>query len=290
MTRWERYQLASRCAVVCGVFAAVVAALLLLDYGRRVAEDPLNAPEYLQLKQQLKDDPQNEALQAEFRALDERLREAYFNRRHFALGVPGCCWPEPQALPPWASGPRRSDRRLPHPEPVDSQDDPEETANRTGRWAVAVLAAWQRSRRSFSVRGFPSSLPSDSQQLAAWIASQQSSDQTVALGGPALPDDAAGTVTPQPGTEPDVPAVPASADQPDAADLPELPSGFPSDEELRANWPRFRGWEGLGDCRGSGADAMGCGNRRRNPLEDRGSLAGQQFTGAVGRPHLLDGG
>ena len=246
MTRWERYQLASRCAVVCGVFAAVVAALLLLDYGRRVAEDPLNAPEYLQLKQQLKDDPQNEALQVEFRALDERLREAYFNRRHFAAwgtwlllaGAAGSA-----ALGKWSATLRR---RLPNPEPVDSQDDPEETANRTGRWAVAVLAGAAAFAAIVLYTGFPSSLPSDSQQLAAWIASQQSSDQTAALGRPALPDDAAGTVTPAPGTEPDVPAVPASADQPDAADLPELPSGFPSDEELRANWPRFRGWEGLG--------------------------------------------
>jgi outer membrane protein assembly factor BamB len=288
MTRWERYQLAFRCAVVCGVFAAVVASLLLLDYGRRVAEDPLNAPEYLQLKQQLRDDPRNEALQAEFRALDERLREAYFHRRHFAAwgtwlllaGAAGSA-----ALGKWAATLRR---RLPHPEPVDSQDDPEETTNRTGRWAVAVLAGVAAIAAVALYAGFHSELPSDSQQLAAWIAGQQSSGQTAVLGTPTLPDDAAGTVTPLTVTEPDVPAVPTSADHPGAADLPELPAGFPSDEELRVNWPRFRGWEGSGTCPGTGVDAMECGNRRRNPLEDRGSVAGQQFASRVGRPHLLD--
>jgi hypothetical protein len=95
MTRWEKYVLAFRCAAVSGAFTAVVGALLLLDYGRRVAEDPLNAPEYFQLKEQLRSDPQNEAWQAEFRALDERLREAYFNRRHSRPGARGCCWAEP---------------------------------------------------------------------------------------------------------------------------------------------------------------------------------------------------
>jgi outer membrane protein assembly factor BamB len=246
MTRREQYTLAFRCAVVSGVLAAVVGILLLLDFRLRVAEDPLNSPEYLALKQQLKDDPRNEALQTSFRRLDEQLREAYFNRRQFALwgtwllfGSAVLC----AGLGKWAA---TLHRRLPHPEPVAFQDDPEETASRTGRWAVAVFGGLAIVAIIGLNVGFRSSLPSDPRQLAALIASETPPDPPDAVSPAPLTPDAADTHPAAPDTEPDRPTAKPPAAEPADSDLPELPAGFPDEGELRANWPRFRGWDGLG--------------------------------------------
>jgi outer membrane protein assembly factor BamB len=253
MTRREQYTLAFRCAVVSGLFAAAVGVLLLLDFQLRVAEDPLNSPEYLALKQQLKDDPQNETLQASFRHLDEQLREAYFNRRQFALwgtwlllGSSVLC----AGLGKWAA---TLHRRLPHPEPVAFQDDPEETAGRAGRWAVAAFGGLAIVMIVGLNAGFRGSLPADSRQLAALIAGEATVDQPDPVRpSPPTPDvpEATPTVAESPPAAPDVepdrPTAKTPANEPGAADLPELPGGFPNDDELRANWPRFRGWDGLG--------------------------------------------
>jgi outer membrane protein assembly factor BamB len=246
MTRREQYTLAFRCAVVSGVFAAVVGSLLLLDYSRRVAEDPLNSPEYVALRQQLKDDPQNEALQTSFRRLDEQLREAYFNRRQFALwgtwlllGSAVLC----AGLGKWAA---TLHRRLPHPEPVAFQDDPEEAASRAGRWAVAVFGGLAVVTIIGLNAGLRSNLPSDPRQLAALIASETPTDPPSAVSPAAPTPDAAETTPATPDTEPDRPTAKPPAAEPAVSDLPALPAGFPDEGELRANWPRFRGWDGLG--------------------------------------------
>ena len=70
ITPEEKYTLAFRIAFVAGVFTVVVSALLLFDYSGRVAEDPLNSPEFLELKTRLTEEPQNEALKQELRQLD----------------------------------------------------------------------------------------------------------------------------------------------------------------------------------------------------------------------------
>ncbi len=246
MTRWEQYLLAFRCAAVSGIFVAAVGALLLVDYSQRVAEDPLNAPEYFELKQQLREDPNNEALIAEFRTLDERLRTAYFEQRRFSwwgswlmfAGAILCV-----AMGKWAA---TLHRRLPHPEPIESPEELQQNDHRTGRWAVAGFGGLMVLAVVGLYGLMPSSLPSDRQQLAAWIGSEAASDMPRGLTTPALLDDLAATrpAVPEPGAADgtiESPKLPS----PDA-DLPPLPPGFPSDEELQANWPRFRGWDGLG--------------------------------------------
>ncbi len=234
MTRWEQYLLAFRCAAVSGVFVAVVAALLLVDYTRRIADDPLNAPAYYELKQQLREDPRSEALIGQFRTLDERLRTAYFERRRFSwwgtwlmFGGAILC----AAMAKWAA---TLHRRLPHPEPQDSPEELQQEDRRTGRWAVAGFGGLVVLAVVGLYAMMPSSLPSDRQQLAAWIGSEVASDAPLGLAAPAHHADPVDdtTATPEP--------------PPPDADLPPLPPGFPSDEELQANWPRFRGWDGRG--------------------------------------------
>ena len=75
---------AIQCAWVAGVFSAVVCLVLVFDYGRRLAEDPLNTAEYLELKEQVAADPANEGLREELRRQDQLLRQDYFRQREFA--------------------------------------------------------------------------------------------------------------------------------------------------------------------------------------------------------------
>lgn len=74
---------AFRTAVVAAVFVLVVAGLLVWNYARHLAKDPLDSPEYTALQKQLTADPQNEALKARIRELDVRLRQEYFRARLF---------------------------------------------------------------------------------------------------------------------------------------------------------------------------------------------------------------
>ena len=89
MTPEQKHQLAFRCAIVAGLFVVVVSVMLLVNFSRRVADDPLNSPEYLALMEQLdKDDSPEELkedLKQQIRKLDVPLREAYFSQRRFAL-------------------------------------------------------------------------------------------------------------------------------------------------------------------------------------------------------------
>ena len=75
---------AIQCAWVAGVFSAVVCLVLVFDYGRRLAEDPLNAAEFLKLKEQMAADPTNGRLKGELRERDQQLRQDYFRQREFA--------------------------------------------------------------------------------------------------------------------------------------------------------------------------------------------------------------
>ena len=62
MTPEQKHQLAYRCAIVAGLFVVVVSAMLLANYSRRVADDPLNSTEYLALMEQLDKDGSREDL------------------------------------------------------------------------------------------------------------------------------------------------------------------------------------------------------------------------------------
>jgi outer membrane protein assembly factor BamB len=274
----QQYTLALRTALIAGLFAAVVAALLLIDFQGRVAQDPLNSPEYLALRTQLVKDRQNAELQARVRDADLALREAYFRQRRFTdIGVwlllcgtvlaVGCA--------KWAATVRR---RLPTPLPRDPNVDSEAASQRNARWAVGVLAALAGATSMILVSGLPQVTPSTAEQIAALAGGEseaattadhpatdaprqpaESPGQSPTGGSPEAPlprpdQPLAATPDQPPSPEPkpmpdgkptpDQPAAPEAKPQPVAT--AELPPGFPTDEELRQNWPSFRGHDGSG--------------------------------------------
>ena len=90
-------QMWSRIALIAGVFALVLASLLVVNT-YRLARGPGNgklrlveARELAPLKTALREDPKNEPLKLQIRQLDQQLRQDYFRREKLARrGGWGC--------------------------------------------------------------------------------------------------------------------------------------------------------------------------------------------------------
>ena len=72
------YFIARALAVVAVIFAAILSILLISNYIQTKSIDPLNSQAIAQLMLQFQEDPQNEALKGQIRALDLLARRAYF--------------------------------------------------------------------------------------------------------------------------------------------------------------------------------------------------------------------
>ena len=78
------YQTARRIAIIAGVFSALVLGILAVNGWRSVQVASLKAGTVATLKQELRQDPKNEALKARLRRIDLQLREGFFRRRAVA--------------------------------------------------------------------------------------------------------------------------------------------------------------------------------------------------------------
>ena len=70
-------------AMVAATFSIVVCALLLLDGAQRLNKIPLEAPEFVALREQFIERPNDEALRQKIRELDLALRGEYFREQRF---------------------------------------------------------------------------------------------------------------------------------------------------------------------------------------------------------------
>jgi outer membrane protein assembly factor BamB len=244
------YLLAVRTAAVAGVFSIVVCALLLADYVRREAKDPSEDRAYQALKAAVAAQPDNEELTTQLRELDLYLREKYFQERRFA------------AVGTWlllggvivfliaAKSATTLRRRLPSPAPQAVPVDTETPTMQVARWAVAVLALALVGTLGALSLSYRSELPQDTAQLASLLgpesnggvppgaASPSSATPGIASPGGASPKGASTGAETGPAGQPDA----AESVPPEPADQPYYPSG----EEIRAGWLRFRGPGGSG--------------------------------------------
>ncbi len=204
-------RIAIQTAVIAGLFSLAVCVLLVVDYSRRKAKDPLNSPGYQALKAVLAKQPQNEEVKEQIRMVDLELRRQYFRQRRFAaiggllllggiiVGVIG------------AKTAVTMRRKLPMPAPETGEGDADAATGRIGRPAVAVLLLFLIATATVLYMSIRSNLPEDIDGLSA--------------GAKPAPSGAS-------------PARPAPATP--------IEPGFPTDEEIARNWPRFRGPGGLG--------------------------------------------
>jgi outer membrane protein assembly factor BamB len=188
--------------LIAALFVAVVGVAMLVAHGLHKSSDPWKSPGLLQLKEQLRAEPQNQALKQQIRELDLRLRQRYFHLLAFkAVGI-WLLFGGVGVLLLAGARVRQLTRRPPLPQP-----NPDAATRRAAQTC--------QSRRVVAIVGVVA---------AATLA---------ALGlisSPSLTHDPAALEKVLAGGQ----AGPAAA--PDCA----------SPEELRANWPAFRGFDGSG--------------------------------------------
>jgi len=222
------YPAAVYTAAVAGVFCAVVAGMLLVDYARRGAVDPHENAAYIEAKEKLAElsaEPQTPEVEAEIadlrvliRAMDLQLRREYFAHRGFtrigALLLLGggvvvlVAWRTAVALRPPVPDPG------PHAPPQDLETVWTRWA-RAGVGAVGLLLVATAVALLASTRG---EVPDSEAELAALLGEKNGTLGGTKNGGEGDGQEGAGAA---------------------AADLP-------TPEELARNWPRFRGAEGSG--------------------------------------------
>jgi outer membrane protein assembly factor BamB len=216
MKGWLSYRAVAGTSIVAGVFSLIVCLLLVVDFVHRGRYELFDSPQYLELKAELRANPNDERIKAEIRELDHELRAAYFRRRAFtATGVYLLLG---GVLLTLATSRRAASLRpaVPHPQPVDEDLDREWRDQRYGRWAAAaVVLVVLVTFSAFAFRGEPVN--------------------PAALTRPATPPAGADDSIPV-GESP-------RPDRPDAlpADVP-----LPDPETYAQAWPCFRGPTGSG--------------------------------------------
>ena len=79
MTNNDKIKLSQNIAVIAGIFSAVVALLLLLNFWQISKSDPIESKALQVLVERLKQEPNNDGLKTEIRNYDLLARKAYFN-------------------------------------------------------------------------------------------------------------------------------------------------------------------------------------------------------------------
>lgn len=276
--RWA--QAASGCVAVAVVFLLAVAALLGWDYSRRVASDPLETPEFRQLKLRLAEDPRNEALKEEIRLLDLRLRQEYFRQRAFVAWGVWLLLAGMVVLLIAAKAATTLRRKLPLPQTAAEPVDFESARSRAARWAIGSLAALLACAALIVQLGFHSPLESAQRADGSEVALRDASVEGDSPASLSTAGNAAARPAAAPGTQLAATANPASTGSSQAASAgastppmhptsaasegsadsgargaatkvasatpPTSPAALPSPQEYAKNWPCFRGPGGSG--------------------------------------------
>ena len=206
-------------AVVAGVFSAIVCALMLFDGARRITKVPTDSPEFVAGRERLIAEPDNDELRQDIRDLDLALRREYFREQQFTetgsyLLLGGISLT--LIMSRWAATIRR---KLPAPKPKELGPDSDERLSRTGPWAVGAVMLVMAGTAWAMNMTYRSALPERLDELTA-LREQVKGEQPTAEQN-------------------------ANQQNTGEADRAAIPS-LPTDDELRASWPSFRGPQGAG--------------------------------------------
>ncbi|MBI5684305.1 MAG: PQQ-binding-like beta-propeller repeat protein [Verrucomicrobia bacterium] len=196
---WPQAQV--RTAIVSGAFCVVVAVLMLVNLIQSRSYDPLDSPGLKRLKTSLVQDPTNEGLMKQIRALDHQLRR-HHSRRVLLTERGGWLLIVGGAVFLFAVQSAIYRRKLPKTQKAERTHETEDHAAMTARMAVGMIGvmlgagAWALAAETTSL------IPAQTAKAAA----------------------------------------PAEA----VAEEPAPTTPFPTPEELKQNWPRFRGPSGSG--------------------------------------------
>lgn len=243
-----RYQTLVGTAVVATIFTVIVSLLMTVDFVRRGKYELFDTPEYLDLKQQLKDRPGDVQLQQAIRELDQELRAKYFRNREFlATGMHMLLGGAAVALitARWAMTVRGA---MSQPSPLDLETDEESRNQRHAKWATICLVTIVAA----VLCGF-ALVAEPVEQVDVAQVPPASAGKTKPMPfpeskkpGPLAPSgDSPTGASPQPTVdEPGNGKLERPA--PERAKPAPVDEPVPSYEEYRQQWPRFRGPTGSG--------------------------------------------
>jgi outer membrane protein assembly factor BamB len=198
-------------AWVAGVFSVLVG--LTMIFGRLTirAEDPLKSPQLIEYKEKLRLDPPDEQIKQRIRQLDLQLRQRYFRQlSRMESGVYLLLGGVAVFVLAIKQG-ARCQRQLPMPQPKPDASEQATRSAARARWSVAAGGAAIGGLLFILSLGLSAALPKRTAEMERLLGA----------------DETTGAGEPQPTAQP-------------------KPSDAASVEELRQNWPRFRGADGSG--------------------------------------------
>jgi outer membrane protein assembly factor BamB len=219
-------QVAARTAAIAAVFCLLVGTLLFYDYSHRQWKDPLEATAIKALKAALAEQPANDALKEQIRALDQEVRQEYFRQRAFAASGGILLLGGLVVFLAAARVAATLRRKLPMPAAAATAQDIESQWTPLARWAVAGLGVVLLAIAGGLIAGFRGGVPISDEGPVASVEGSAARLAAVQAGGPA---------------QPAMPS-PAAKIAPVAVVLPKAPT----EDEIAKAWPRFRGPGGAG--------------------------------------------
>ena len=235
------YRASLMIAVAAGVFSLLAFALMVSNFIQLKSSDPLNSYELTELKTQLSHQPADMSLKDQIRALDLQLRESYFRHREFSkLGS----YLLVGSITIFLIGIKSAEvykRKLPMPQPLPHQEISELRNSKISRWMVGILGLL------FTVailalimdpkRGSSQDFLINAEQIIAETElkaqkSKEAESQQQPTENAVLQAQAAVQAT--------------NALDTQVAGFTTQIATYPSLDEIKKNWPRFRGPEGLG--------------------------------------------
>ncbi len=242
-----RYPTVLWTSIVAGTFSTIVCLLLAIDFVGRGKLELFDAPQFLTLKDQLREKPTDPQLQQSVRQLDLELRADYFRRRQFmATGIylllGGVIVTLVTAR--WAASLKM---KPPHPAAAGERVDVLRHEQQWGRWGVVgMVAAVLILLCGFALQA-DRILPTSFDELASVSAEQTPAAHTnvaVADGSATEPVPKPTDSSPLDGGQDVGPN--AGKSDPEAQPAQQPTAGLPSQEMYLSQWPRFRGPTGSG--------------------------------------------
>ena len=198
-------------AWVGGVFAVLMSITLLAGYVRAKADDPLKSPQLREYKEKLRLNPTDEQTKQRIRQLDLQLRQRYFRQLSQRGSGVGLLLGGVAVFVVAVTQGARYRRQLPMPQPKPDAPEQATRSAARARWSVAAGGAAIGAFLFILSLGLSAALPKRTADVERLLGAGE------ATGAEEL----------------------HSTDQAKASDAASL-------QELRQNWPRFRGTDGSG--------------------------------------------
>lgn len=263
-----RYQLSYRLAIVGAVFTAVIFGLMVANLVRSRMYDPTQTARIEQMRADLLKDPMNQELREQIRALDLEIRKGYYASRDFAVKGIFLLLGGVVFFLIMLHIAASAQEALPEPYPGAGRQGL--VAAAAARWSVLALGVLLGgglvtlavlSRHDAAAEYVRAAEDAEKQRaheelMAALKGDPGAPGQPGAPGMPGAPGapgrpGGRGPRGPAGATGPQGPAGPAGPPGPPGpagagAAMGPTDTSYPEPEELAANWPRFRGWMGIG--------------------------------------------